>query len=71
MADTTNEAMGRALARLGELAAGWGLELTHADGEWRLKLTPRNYGLHTHEYHSTDLVRLINHAWAGAPDGKV
>ena len=61
-----------AMERLKELASGWYISLTHDGTEWTLEIWPRTFGSkRAHVYVSADLERLINHAWAGAPEGRV
>jgi hypothetical protein len=55
---------------LQELAEGWFVTLISDDGEWTLMLTNRR-NASQHTYVSTNLQRLISHAWAGAPGGRV
>lgn len=61
------------LERLTELADGWRVNLSHNGTDWTLTLTAKvqrgDRGAFV--YMSTDLSRLINHAWAGAPEGRV
>lgn len=69
----TDQQLAMAMRELQELASSWLVNLSNVGGEWTLICTPifGSHGNRTHEYVSTDLVRLINHAWAGAPDGRV
>lgn len=67
--------MNGAFARLKELSQGWIVTLTTVEiyGDhalWELLLVDPANPDRTHTYVSTDLERLINHAWAGAPDGR-
>ena len=58
------------IAMLADLAIGWHITLHHDGTCWRLVLMSRKTD-HEHSYQSDDLTRLIHHAWAGAPDGRV
>ena len=69
----TEQQLARAARELLELSSCWLVNLSNVGGEWTLIVTPiaGQHGNRTHEYVSTDLLRLLNHAWAGAPDGRV
>jgi len=54
-----------------ELSKGWFVNLSSVGDEWTLIITSRDHRASTHTYVGTDLERVINHAWAGAPDGRV
>lgn len=63
-------ATAQAMERLAELADGWHISLSHVGADWHLTIRAKKGG-DTYTYQSTDLSRLINHAWAGAPAGRV
>lgn len=66
----TRIATAQAMDRLVELADGWRVNLTNEGSDWVLTIASKKGG-DTYTYRSTDLSRVINHAWAGAPAGRV
>jgi hypothetical protein len=63
--------MATLIDRLKDLAAGWYVDLRFDGTDWRLCLTLRTEpSPKTFVYVSRDIDRVINHAWAGAPEGR-
>ena len=59
-----------AFKNLIELSQGWLLDLSWNGQEWTLTIRGLRTGS-VHVYTGIDLGRIINHAWAGAPGGRV
>jgi hypothetical protein len=57
------------LRNLRDLGRAWYLDLACNGDDWILTLTSRSDGSE-HRWMSVDLERLVNHAWAGAPEGR-